>query len=238
MSPEANTVEVTASKERTTGDAPVENALAQCALPSLFGGLIWAGFGLAKGLSVVDFLLLGCAAGVTLYLAAVAFVGWRRASHSGESMALGVTWSAVAVAALVSAALGALLHTSTNHRPLGAVTWVCLTAAVTIGAVMVTVRLRPSARVGLVVLAVALTALAALGASAVPGRVWLEAAGGVVLLAGVLFARRAIQPALEQIWWGPVGVLAAGSVVGVAVGATPRLHEVAPLVAGVVGLLH
>jgi hypothetical protein len=68
--------------------------------------------------------------------------------------------------------------------------------------------------------------------------VWVEAGAGLVILVGVVTLRRVVSPRLAQLWWGPVALLGVGSVIGVGVGASQRLHDAAPVVAGLVGLLH
>ncbi len=218
----------------TPSTASSEASLAADCVTAGALGLVWAVIAVALGASVVDGVLLVGLGGLSQLLALLAWDALKQDVDFRRR----VLW-ACSGALAASLVLGRVLLSNTHHRPLGAVTWTLLVLCVGLLAWAVAGRLMtswvvPAALLGVLTLAALLQASAHLAAHAVD---WLQLAVGIAAFATGLRIRRVIPSAASRLAWLPALWMVGASAVTVMGGFASGLHERAPVVAGLVGLL-
>jgi hypothetical protein len=203
------------------------------AFPALVGGIGWALVPLVRGAAMIDVALLVATGALTQWLTLLAWSALERNPAQRANLAL-----TTALLIMVAAFVGQFLLSGTHHRPLGAVTWVVLLLGTALGATAVSARLAVKPPIGgaFVVLCLAFALTRSLPALTVGTAA--EVLVGVVAVVAVVQLQGRLPAAWLRVAWLPAALIVAVSVYTVLSGAAERLHEQAPIVAGLIGALH
>lgn len=202
------------------------------AILALGAGLVWGGVSWARGAAPVDALLLVTTGAFSVWLV---LLSWSAFATRPRLLGRVLLVSAAVLGA--SVVLGQILFEHTHHRPLGAVTWSVLLALGVLIAVVFSWRLDLDPRWSAGLFAAALVFVVVRAGPALES-VAMELAFVGVLVALSLVVRRAAAKLSPGLGWAALGAMLVGCCLTVALGRAPQLHEVAPIAAGFVGLLH
>lgn len=210
-----------------------ESKITQAPALALLAGAVWSLVALLRGASMVDWPWFIASGALLQWLLLLAWMGLSE--HRAVFGRLALTTALLLAACL---ALGLLLFTYTNHRPLAAVTWVVLAACAALAGFVLVQRMRPKTELAVAVLGMFGAFAIWRSAAALHAGLLLELAVGAASFAGCWWLGRALGPRLARAWWLCAGVIIAGCVGAMALGLPERLHQIAPVVAGPVGLLY
>ncbi len=200
---------------------------------ALAGGAVWSLVSLMRGATVLDIVWLGACGGVTLWLAVVAL-----GTLAGDRAVISRIGVATALLLLASLGLGTLLEAKTHHRPLAAVTWVLLSLALSALTALIAFRWRWRPEVAAALFGMALALCVWQLAPALTGAVIAEIVLGLILLAALFWLLRRAGDRFARLWIVSAALMALGCTGAFVAGASARLHQIAPVVAGPIGLLH
>lgn len=210
-----------------------QSSIARAPALALLGGAAWSVVPLLRGGSLADWPWFIASGALLLWLLLLAWTGFS--AHRSVVGGVALTTALLLGFGIV---FGATLFTHTHHRPLAAVTWIMGTCVAAVGSYVVVQRLRP--RTELAVGALGMFGAFALwrSAGALDAGLLLETGSGAVALAACFWLGRRWGARLQRGWWLPASLIVAGCLGAMAFGSPERLHQVAPVVAGPIGLFY